>query len=344
MRSSIGFLSPSEAAGRLGVSVKTLRIYEDRGLVRPTRTAAGWRTYGPGQLALAAEIVGLRSLGFSLAQVEGVLGGVSDGLEAALAEHQARVEVDLARIGVRLDRIRALRRSLASGETPAVKDLAGLASDPDRPVASFELPWPWGGERFELGDVRSINYIVGPLGSGKTRLAMLIARRLPDARFLGLDRVERVAETRQALEENATARLEVEAALAWLLDDGASGSDALFALVANIHLDRSKALVIDLVEQGLDERTQHALMAHLRGRPGDSGPLFLLTRSSAILDLPALGPNETVTFCPANHSPPFRVGYRPFARGYEAVETCLGSPKVRARTEGMTAHMPPKAA
>lgn len=344
MSSSISFLSPSEAAGRLGVSVKTLRVYEDRGLVRPTRTAAGWRTYGPEQLALAAEIVGLRSLGFSLAQVEGVLGGVPDGLEAALADHQARVEVELARIGARLDRIGALRRSLASGETLAVKDFAGLAPGPDRPVASFDLPWPWGGERFELSDVRAINYIVGPLGSGKTRLAMLIARRLPDARFLGLDRLERIAEIRQALEENATARQDVEAALAWLLDDGASASDALFALVAGIHLDRSQPLVIDLVEQGLDERAQHALMAHLRGRSADSGPLFVLTRSSAILDLTALGPNETVTFCPANHSPPFRVGRQSGVRGYEAVETCLGSPAVRARTEGMTAHMPRTAA
>ena len=344
MSASIRFLSPAEAAARLGVSVKTLRVYEDRGLVRPTRTAAGWRTYGPEQLALAAEIVGLRSLGFSLAQVEGVLGGVSDGLEAALAEHQARVEVDLARTGARLDRIRALRRSLAAGETLAVKDLAGLAPGPDRPVVSFDLPWPWDGERFEVGDVRAINYIVGPLGSGKTRLAMLIARHLPDARFLGLDRLERVAETRQALDGHATARPDVEAALAWLLDDGASGSDALFALIAGIHRDRTTPLVIDLIEQGLDERTQYALMAHLRRRSGDDGPLFVLTRSSAILDLPTLGPDETVTLCPANHSPPFRIGARPLARGYEAVETCLGSPTARARTEGMVAHMPRTAA
>lgn len=39
-------------------------------------------------MALATEIIGLRSLGFSLAQVEGVLSGVSDGLEVALAAHQ----------------------------------------------------------------------------------------------------------------------------------------------------------------------------------------------------------------------------------------------------------------
>ena len=45
---------------------------------------------------------------------------------------------------------------------------------------AFELPWPWGGERFELRDIRPINYIVGPLGSGKTRLAQRLAETLPN--------------------------------------------------------------------------------------------------------------------------------------------------------------------
>jgi hypothetical protein len=54
---------------------------------------------------------------------------------------------------------------------------------------AFELPWPWGGERFELRDIRPLNYIIGPLGSGKTRLAKRLAETLPGAAFLGLDRL-----------------------------------------------------------------------------------------------------------------------------------------------------------
>ena len=61
-----------------------------------------------------------------------------------------------------------------------------------RPAAEvsivFELPWPWGGETFELRDIRPLNYIIGPLGSGKTRLAHAIAETLPEAAFLGLER------------------------------------------------------------------------------------------------------------------------------------------------------------
>ena len=57
------FLSPSEAARRLGVSAKALRLYEARGLIAPVRTSAGWRAYGPEQMARGGEIATLRALG-----------------------------------------------------------------------------------------------------------------------------------------------------------------------------------------------------------------------------------------------------------------------------------------
>jgi hypothetical protein len=63
----------------------------------------------------------------------------------------------------------------------------------------------------------------------------------------------------------------------------------------------------------------------------------VLTRSNVILDLEAVGPNEAIIFCPANHSPPNLVAPYPGAPGYEAVATCLASPEVRARSEGVIA-------
>jgi len=73
-------------------------------------------------------------------------------------------------------------------------------------------------------------------------------------------------------------------------------------------------------------------------------PLFLMTRSCAVLDLAALGPDEAILFCPANHSVPTRVVPYPGAPGYEAVATCLAPPEVRARTEGIIAMRPPQVA
>jgi DNA-binding transcriptional MerR regulator len=81
--SSAQFLSPSEAAKRLGVSAKALRLYEQRGLVVPGRTASGWRAYGPDEMARAAEIAALRTLGLSLAQVARVMKGDVEDLEPA---------------------------------------------------------------------------------------------------------------------------------------------------------------------------------------------------------------------------------------------------------------------
>jgi hypothetical protein len=62
-----------------------------------------------------------------------------------------------------------------------------------------------------------------------------------------------------------------------------------------------------MLEQGLDKATQEALIAHLRRRGPEGRPLFLLTRSSSILDLDCVGADEAIFLCPANHSPPTRV-------------------------------------
>ena len=107
----------------------------------------------------------------------------------------------------------------------------------------------------------------------------------------------------------------------------------------NVTADGAAVLVIDMVEQGLDGATQEALIAHLRRRGPGGQPLFLLTRSSSILDLEAVSAGEII-LCPANHSPPTLVTARPGAPGYKAVATCLASPEVRARTEGVIAWRP----
>ena len=60
MSSSAKFFSPAEAARRLGVSAKALRLYEQRGLIAPSRSSAGWRAYGPDAMARAAEIASLQ--------------------------------------------------------------------------------------------------------------------------------------------------------------------------------------------------------------------------------------------------------------------------------------------
>ena len=335
------FLNPSEAARRLGVSAKALRLYEQRGLLEPLRTAAGWRAYGPDQMERAAEIAALRALGLSLAHVGRVLDGDPRSLEPALAEHQAALEGRIHQLAGVVDRVRDLRAGLARGEAVPVGDLARLVESAGALHVAFDLPWPWGGERFELRDIRPLTYLTGPLGCGKTRLALRLAEALPGAAFLDLDRAaDGGAAAHATLATDPALRSRVDQALAWLVEDGAVVSDALIALLVGLEAPAPTAVVVDMVEQGLDQATQEALIARLRRRGSGARPLVLMTRSSAILDLAATGPHEAILYCPANHSPPIRVAPHPGAHGYEAVATCLASPEVRARTEGMRAWRP----
>jgi len=336
--SSAEFLNPSEAAGRLGVSVKALRLYEQRGLLAPVRTAAGWRAYGPGEMARAAEIAALRGLGLSLAQVARVLKGDVRGLEPVLSAHQTALEGRIRDLVAMAGKVRDLRDGLGRGQTPSAGELAQAMARAARTPVAFDLPWPWGGERFELRDIRPLTYITGPLGSGKTRLARCLAEAMPGTAFLGPERLnDDGAAARARLDADPALKARVDRLAAWLIEDGATASNALTSLLVGLEADGPSALVVDMIEQGLDKDTQEALIAELRRRAPGARPLLLLTRSNAILDLDSVGVDEAIIFCPANHAPPFRVAPYAGSPGHEALASCLASPDVRTRTEGIVA-------
>lgn len=339
MKSPQRSLNPSQAAAHLGVSAKALRLYEDRGLITPGRTAAGWRTYEQGDLTRAAEVIALRRLGLSLSQIGRVINGDPKELEVGLSAHEAQLRRQAHQIAAALERVRSLRSDMLKGHTSHPAKLAQALAQEARLTAGFELPWPWGGEWFEVRNVGFLNFITGPLGSGKTRFTARLAETLPDAAFLGLDRLTN-ANTPTRLAQDPALAGRVEVSLNWLTEDGAEKSDALIALIAALEAETPSILVIDMIEEGLSEVTQEALIAHLRLRASRKRALFLKTRSSSILDLDAIGVTETVIMCPANHSSPMCIVPYPGGRGYEATASCLAAPDVRARTAGTVAIRP----
>ena len=332
MNATAPSLNPSDTARRLGVSTKALRVYEDRGLLRPQRSAAGWRVYSPDEIARGRSIVELRALGLSLNEVARVLDGDAAVLERALAAHEASLAANVETLSATVLRVRRLRQDLARNAMSVASALAQARRSGNEIDVAFDLPWPWGGERFELQDLRKLTHIVGPVGSGKTRLARCFADAIPGAVFIGLDRLDAGhAAALSRLDDDPPLKARVLSNVTALEDAGASCSGALLALLTAIEDDGPTVHVVDMLEEGLDAATQDALIGFLRRRAPSARPLLFLTRSTAILDLDAVGEQEAIILCPANHSPPFVVRPVRGAEGFESLAHCLASPDVRAR-------------
>ena len=59
-----------ELATRAGTSTRTLRYYEEQGLVRPQRDANGYRQYDDAELRVVHEIRSLLAVGFGLDDIK----------------------------------------------------------------------------------------------------------------------------------------------------------------------------------------------------------------------------------------------------------------------------------
>jgi len=66
-------LTIGEVAARTGIATSALRYYDQLGLVRPRRRAAGQRRYGPEAAATVAVVRLLREVGFPLAEIKRLL-------------------------------------------------------------------------------------------------------------------------------------------------------------------------------------------------------------------------------------------------------------------------------
>jgi DNA-binding transcriptional MerR regulator len=120
------WIGPGETARRLGVTAKALRVYERERLIRPARTAAGWRVYGPEHLARLHLIVVLRDLGLPLKAVRSLLSQKTPSLVALLTVQQEALEAKRARIDRAIGLLTDARGDLAAGRALSLDDLTQL--------------------------------------------------------------------------------------------------------------------------------------------------------------------------------------------------------------------------
>ncbi len=83
-------LTAAECARRTGLTVRALRVYERRGLIKPARSGKGWRLYGPEELIRLNTIVALKDFGLTLAQIRKAFGASPPAL-AQILDMQLKV-------------------------------------------------------------------------------------------------------------------------------------------------------------------------------------------------------------------------------------------------------------
>ncbi len=129
-----GLMTVGELASRVGVTVRTIQYYDQRGLLHPTcKGEQNLRLYSPADEERLNRIITLKYLGFSLSQIQE--GEGSDSLAEltdALAHREAELERESAKILRDLNVVQGLRAHLANRDQANWSELAatvGVAQD-----------------------------------------------------------------------------------------------------------------------------------------------------------------------------------------------------------------------
>jgi Cu(I)-responsive transcriptional regulator len=101
-----------EAAAASGLPAKTIRYYEEIGLVVPRRASNGYRDYGPDHVQFLGFVARARGLGFSVEDCRALLALWRDRRRAS-AEVRRLAEEQLAQIDRKLAELAGMRRTLA---------------------------------------------------------------------------------------------------------------------------------------------------------------------------------------------------------------------------------------
>ncbi len=117
-----------------GLPAKTIRYYDDIGLVRPARGANGYRDYSDRDVLMLAFLGRARSLGFSIEDCRTLLSLYRDRSRAS-ADVKRLAEEHLAQIARKIEELEAMRATLHElvsrchgderPDCPILDDLAG---------------------------------------------------------------------------------------------------------------------------------------------------------------------------------------------------------------------------
>jgi Cu(I)-responsive transcriptional regulator len=124
-----------EVAERSGIPPKTIRYYEDIGLVRPQRSGNGYRAFRETDLHKLAFLGRARALGFSIEDCRNLLGLYEDEnresaqVKAVAEEHLTAIDEKIAQLQTMRETLSHLVKSCHGDACPNCPILSDLAGD-----------------------------------------------------------------------------------------------------------------------------------------------------------------------------------------------------------------------
>jgi DNA-binding transcriptional MerR regulator len=138
-----------DVARSAGTTSRTLRHYDDIGLLKPSRVGNnGYRYYDEDALVRLQRILLLRELGIGLPAIADVLEGQRNAA-AALRTHLDLLEQEQERIGRQITSVRTTLRKMEGGEQLMADEVFGGF---DHTQYKDEVVERWGREAYESGD------------------------------------------------------------------------------------------------------------------------------------------------------------------------------------------------
>ncbi|MGJ8587228.1 MAG: Cu(I)-responsive transcriptional regulator [Yoonia sp.] len=113
-----------DAATKAGLPPKTIRYYEDIGLVKPGRDTNGYRAFAQTDIHKLTFLARARALGFSIEDCRDLLalwedtGRASADVRQIAQEHLARIETKIADLEDMRDTLKTLVRDCAGDDRP----------------------------------------------------------------------------------------------------------------------------------------------------------------------------------------------------------------------------------
>lgn len=108
-----------ELAGFAGVSVKALRVYENKNIIRPVKVnpETGYRYYSADQVRQVESLLELQEMGFSLNEIEQILSGKlsKNQIVTLFDEKEIALQEMIWKTEAKLEEVKAIRENMENG-------------------------------------------------------------------------------------------------------------------------------------------------------------------------------------------------------------------------------------